>query len=145
VRNLRGEHRPIPQQRPALSGRARLVKDAMPRGAHGRTRTLQDMSRIDQEARSLLLHRRERLSRHLFEAQPADPSARWRDWETVNGPLPEPVRRELADIDQALRRIEEGRYGICQACGGPMGMQRIRAIPEARYCVSCSGTRSAAD
>ncbi len=100
------------------------------------------MSRIDQEARTLLLHRRESLSRHLVEPPPADPAARWRDWESVSGPPNEQVRRELAEIEQALRRIDEGQYGICQACGGPMGMQRIRAIPEARYCVSCSGSRS---
>jgi RNA polymerase-binding transcription factor DksA len=103
------------------------------------------MSRIDQEARSLLLHRRESLCRHLLEPQPADPAARWRDWESVTSPVAEPVRRELDAIEQALRRIEEGRYGICQACGGPMGMQRIRAIPEARYCVTCSGQRGPAE
>ncbi len=103
------------------------------------------MSRIDQEARSLLLHRRESLSRHLVEPQPADPAARWHDWESVAEPMTEQMRRELREIEQALQRIEEGRYGICQACGGPMGMQRIRAIPEARYCVSCSGTRPQAD
>jgi RNA polymerase-binding transcription factor DksA len=102
------------------------------------------MSRIDQEARSLLLHRKESLSRTRHEPPPpADPAARWHDWETAADPLTEQARRELADIDQALRRIDEGRYGICQACGGPMGMQRIRAIPEARFCVSCSGTRHA--
>jgi RNA polymerase-binding transcription factor DksA len=104
------------------------------------------MSRIDQEARSLLLQRRESLCRHIVEPPlPADPAARWRDWESVVAPVAEPVRRELDAIEQALRRIDEGRYGICQACGGPMGMQRIRAIPEALFCVSCSGHRGAAD
>jgi RNA polymerase-binding transcription factor DksA len=103
------------------------------------------MSRIDQEARSLLLHRRDSLCRHLFEPHAADPAAHWHDWETAVEPLSDQVRRELKEIEQALRRIEEGRYGICQACGGPMGMQRIRAIPEARYCVTCSGFRSHAD
>ena len=103
------------------------------------------MSRIDQEARSLLLHRRERLARDLCEARPADPAAPWCDLESVAAPVAEPVRRELADIEQALRRIDEGRYGSCQACGGAMGMQRIRAIPEARYCVTCSGHRGPAE
>jgi RNA polymerase-binding transcription factor DksA len=104
------------------------------------------MSRIDQEARSLLLHRRDSLCRRQREPQPADPAARWRDWESVTtNTIAEPVRRELDAIEQALRRIDEGRYGICQACGGPMGMQRIRAIPEARFCVSCSGQRGPAE
>lgn len=102
------------------------------------------MSRIDQEARNLLLRRREHLSRGL-EPLRADPAASWRDWETTATPLSESARRELQDIENALRRIDEGSYGICQACGGPMGMQRIRAIPEARYCVSCSGLREVSD
>jgi len=49
------------------------------------------------------------------------------------------VRRELAEIDAALGRIAAGRYGTCFACGGPLGLQRIRAFPEARYCLGCSG------
>jgi RNA polymerase-binding transcription factor DksA len=107
----------------------------------GRT---EDMSRIDQEARNLLLRRREHLSRRR-ESDPVDPAAHWHDWETTAAPLSEAVRRELNDIECALRRIDEGSYGSCQACGGPMGMQRIRAIPEARYCVSCSGLRELAE
>jgi RNA polymerase-binding transcription factor DksA len=103
------------------------------------------MSRIDHEARNLLLERRERLCRHLYAPGPSDPAARWNDWESAAEPIAEPVRRELAAIESALRRIEEGRYGSCQACGGPMGMQRIRAIPEARYCMSCSGERGPAE
>lgn len=104
------------------------------------------MSRIEQEARNLLLERREHLCRHLVETPVrADLAASWVDWETTATPLSEPVRRELAEIENALRRIEDGSYGFCQACKGPMGMQRIRAIPEARYCVSCSGSRPLGD
>ena len=54
-------------------------------------------------------------------------------------PISEGVRRELADIDAALARIQAGSYGRCLNCGGPMGLQRLRAIPEARYCLACSG------
>jgi DnaK suppressor protein len=103
------------------------------------------MSRIDHEARNLLLQRRDNLCRHLYAPAAADPSARWNDWESTAEPLSEPVRRELADIEHALQRIEEGRYGSCQACGGPMGLQRIRAIPEARYCITCSGVREVSE
>ena len=95
------------------------------------------MSRIEADARELLLRRRRSLSRAPREA--GDPAARWNDWETTPTPPPDSVRRELADIDAALARIQEGRYGTCVHCGGPMGLQRLRAIPEARYCVACSG------
>jgi RNA polymerase-binding transcription factor DksA len=96
------------------------------------------MSRIEIEARSLLLKRRESLCRHPDD-ELEDASASWRDWESMPEPVAESTRRELAAIEDALRRIEEGCYGTCVACGGPMGLQRIRAIPEARYCMTCSG------
>ena len=96
------------------------------------------MSRFEVEAREVLLRRR-RVLRENGTPEPADPSARWTDWETAPAPLPERVRRELADIDAALARIADGSYGRCQSCGGPMGLQRLRALPEARYCLACSG------
>ncbi len=96
------------------------------------------MSRIEAEAREVLLRRRRSLAEQDGPAH-ADPSARWSDYEAALEPVSEVVRRELADIDAALIRIEEGRYGNCQNCGGPMGLQRLRALPEARYCVACSG------
>ncbi|MGA9524002.1 MAG: TraR/DksA C4-type zinc finger protein [Myxococcaceae bacterium] len=46
-------------------------------------------------------------------------------------------RVELTDIDAALARLANGRYGDCERCGGPIGMQRLRAMPEARVCLSC--------
>lgn len=100
------------------------------------------MSRIEAEARNLLLKRRETLCRRPGDV-PADVAASWQDWETGPEPVAETTRRELEEIEEALRRIEEGNYGTCVACGGPMGLQRIRAIPEARYCLSCSGHRAA--
>jgi DnaK suppressor protein len=99
------------------------------------------MSRIEAEARSVLLKRRESLYRGPAEAVRADPASSWRDWEAQPEPIAELTRRELADVEAALRRIEEGSYGRCESCGGPMGLQRIRAIPEARYCMGCSGQR----
>lgn len=97
------------------------------------------MSRIEAEAREVLLRRRRSLSQSVGVAVVGDPSARWSDYEAAPDPMSEGVRRELADIDAALARIAEGRYGTCLNCGGPMGLQRLRAIPEARYCIACSG------
>jgi RNA polymerase-binding transcription factor DksA len=102
------------------------------------------MSRIEAEAREVLLRRRRSLSDNDAPA-PGDPAARWADYEAALDPVSEVVRRELADIDAALLRIEQGRYGTCQSCGGPMGLQRLRALPEARYCLACSGTRPPLD
>lgn len=95
------------------------------------------MSRLEVEAREVLLRRRRSLADD--PALPGDPAARWSDYEAAPEPRSEVVRRELAEIEAALTRIQEGRYGTCLNCGGPMGLQRLRAIPEARYCVACSG------
>lgn len=43
----------------------------------------------------------------------------------------------LADIDEALRRIEHGGYGRCHACGAPLSHPRLAAVPMARRCTSC--------
>ncbi|MGC3998737.1 MAG: TraR/DksA C4-type zinc finger protein [Anaeromyxobacter sp.] len=94
------------------------------------------MSRIEAEAREVLLRRRRTLSQSTRRPDPGLEA-----WEAEDSARSDSVARELADIDAALARIQEGRYGMCQSCGGPMGLQRLRAIPEARYCLSCSGHR----
>ena len=43
----------------------------------------------------------------------------------------------VADIDQALLRIEEGSYGICERCGKPIDERRLEAMPTARYDAEC--------
>ena len=45
------------------------------------------------------------------------------------------VRSDLDDVEAALRRLEEGTYGQCEACGTPIGEGRLAALPAARYCV----------
>jgi DnaK suppressor protein len=97
------------------------------------------LSRIEAEAQKLLQERLHSLQHPSAAA--ADPAASWRDWESTPPQRGEEARRELAEVEDALRRIADGRYGTCLACGGPLGLQRIRAIPEARYCLSCSGAR----
>jgi len=47
----------------------------------------------------------------------------------------ENVESELADIEHALRRITEGTYGTCEACGRPIDDARLEAVPAARLCL----------
>lgn len=44
---------------------------------------------------------------------------------------------ELQDIEEALARIDAGTWGRCLQCGGAIGRDRLRAVPDARHCVSC--------
>lgn len=99
---------------------------------------------IESEAKERLLQRRQVLRRGQVESREGDDSA-WTDYEAAPDPLPEVVRQELAEIEAALGRIADGDYGVCLACGGPLGLQRLRAVPEARYCLSCTGHPSRPD
>ena len=47
----------------------------------------------------------------------------------------------LADVERALAKIEEGTYGTCDRCGGPIPAERLEAIPWAALCVGCAGAR----
>ncbi len=46
----------------------------------------------------------------------------------------EQVEAELADVEHAIRRLEEGTYGTCEACGRPIGDERLQAMPATRLC-----------
>ena len=52
--------------------------------------------------------------------------------------LLETARRRLADVDAALARRAEGRYGICEACGRPIAPERLAVRPAARTCIDCA-------
>lgn len=44
-------------------------------------------------------------------------------------------REQLLEVDEALRRIDEGTYGFCQHSGKPIALARLQAIPWARYSI----------
>ena len=45
--------------------------------------------------------------------------------------------RQLALTDEALLRIEDEEYGVCQNCEKEINPKRLAAIPWARYCLNC--------
>jgi hypothetical protein len=97
------------------------------------------MSRIEIEARHVLLNRRNALCR--AQGEPVGAGGFLVDDDLPVAVITEKVARELAEVDAALGRIASGNYGTCVSCGGPLGLQRLRAIPEARFCLGCSGHR----
>jgi DnaK suppressor protein len=44
------------------------------------------------------------------------------------------MEAKIADIERALERLAAGTYGVCQACGQPIGEARLEAWPAARFC-----------
>lgn len=45
--------------------------------------------------------------------------------------------RQLTLIDQAIMRIDDEEYGLCQNCDNDINPKRLAAIPWARYCLNC--------
>ncbi len=43
----------------------------------------------------------------------------------------------LAEIDAALKRIDQGTFGACARCGNPIGEERLEAMPYATLCIAC--------
>lgn len=48
------------------------------------------------------------------------------------------ARERIADVDDALRRVEAATYGVCERCGQPIGDERLAARPFARFCMACA-------
>ncbi|NML48268.1 TraR/DksA family transcriptional regulator [Ramlibacter sp. G-1-2-2] len=44
---------------------------------------------------------------------------------------------ELSQVSSALRRMEEGSYGLCQDCGEAIDERRLMALPATPYCTAC--------
>jgi DnaK suppressor protein len=51
--------------------------------------------------------------------------------------LSDAEREQLLLIDEALRRLEHGEFGICQTCQKEIGGKRLLAIPWTPFCINC--------
>lgn len=52
----------------------------------------------------------------------------------------ESLERGLDRIERALAKLDQGTYGICDACGGPIPPARLRAMPDGVLCLDCSAS-----
>jgi DnaK suppressor protein len=55
--------------------------------------------------------------------------------------MSERERALLREIDEALDRIDEGTYGVCEECGEAISAPRLKALPYATLCVDCKADR----
>ncbi|MEV4629185.1 TraR/DksA C4-type zinc finger protein [Micromonospora sp. NPDC049523] len=51
------------------------------------------------------------------------------------------ARRQLAELDVALQRLDDGTYGVCEGCARPIPVERLAVRPSARTCVTCANRR----
>lgn len=79
-----------------------------------------------------LLHREEPVSQDFAE------QAVEMENEEVVERLDEEAKHELALVNAALGRIENGEYGLCEACGVQISEARLEALPHAAKCINCA-------
>jgi DnaK suppressor protein len=54
-------------------------------------------------------------------------------------------RKLIAKIEEALRRLEEGSYGVCEECGEKIGTARLKARPVTTLCIDCKSVQEVAE
>lgn len=54
-------------------------------------------------------------------------------------------RKLIGKIQEAIARIEEGTFGICEVCGGDIGAARLKARPVTTYCIDCKEEQERAE
>ena len=47
------------------------------------------------------------------------------------------IRDQLAEVEHALHKFEDGTYGFCDSCGQPIDPARLEALPQASLCLRC--------
>ena len=55
--------------------------------------------------------------------------------------LIEPKRQELMAIEEALIRMDNGTYGLCEDCGAPIEPRRLEIMPQTSLCRECQSQR----
>jgi len=52
------------------------------------------------------------------------------------------VRDQLAEVEHALHKFDQGTYGLCDICGQPIEPDRLEALPQANLCLSCKARQA---
>jgi len=56
--------------------------------------------------------------------------------------LEQGMKEQLAKIEHALHKFEEGTYGLCDGCGQAIDPERLEALPYAALCLSCKAKQA---
>lgn len=54
-------------------------------------------------------------------------------------------RKLLTKIDDAIARLEDGSFGVCEECGGEIGIERLKARPVTTLCIECKSQQEEAE
>jgi DnaK suppressor protein len=100
---------------------------------------LRDAIERDNEQLGEQLDRSQSGEAHLDFNHPADMVGADSDYEKELNLLRR-ERSELAEVGEALERIAEGSYGVCEECGEEISFARLKAVPQTTHCISCQET-----
>ncbi len=64
--------------------------------------------------------------------------------QTVGVALKRKIEATLEEVEQALARLDNGTYGLCEACGARIDRARLEALPYVRYCLECQSRKEQA-
>lgn len=98
-----------------------------------RRRLEADHKRLQTEVRQLAAERVEQIGHANHMAEGASDAFEQARSVTLRGHL----ETLLADVREALRRLDDGTYGLCQSCGQAIDGARLEALPYASLCLSC--------
>ena len=112
----------------------------------------QGKNRDEALRQALTARRRDAEARYRHALQEQQSGAAAGDSEGVHGwkaareggsdvALLQSLDQTVRQIDAALARLSSGRYGLCAACGEPIPVERLRALPFATLCVPCASER----
>lgn len=97
-----------------------------------------------EQRRELLLRRVGAIERHLRQedgrlTEDFSDRVAFVEADEVLVGLDDAGRAELEALSAALERLDEGSYGTCLGCGGPIAPGRLLAVPTATRCIGCAG------
>jgi RNA polymerase-binding transcription factor DksA len=61
--------------------------------------------------------------------------------QASNQALLKQLQHRLKRVERALAKFENGTYGYCENCGQPIDFARLKALPDARFCLHCQRQR----
>jgi DnaK suppressor protein len=76
-----------------------------------------------------------------LEADSKEQAAQLENQEVLDG-LGNEATAEIANITAALKRMDEGVYGICTKCGVEIDIRRLTALPHSSHCIACASCAS---
>lgn len=96
--------------------------------------------------REHLTAERDRLAAHIDELEPSTTKSQVDDnfadlgqvaaEQGEHQALAAQLRSELAEVERALAKLDDGTYGVCETCGEAIAPDRLEAKPAARFCIN---------